>query len=255
MKFIDKFVLAVFVLVASFSFVVPADAQIMGAVLDGNWNPVQGAFVTISYQEDSGNLAWRQVGSSTTDEGGRYDLRRYDGVLLTDGTYLVVIQAFGAQVVRKEVEVRYGYAYLEDVFIVQDMPGLGIQIYTFDFEEGSYAFWVVTRNGQCLSSKYIADTIIDGPAETKEWNRFSRRASGCGFSYIFIPRGVVPEGSTFWGNVTILSSKSDMRVYSQDNWFNFTPGEQSPYLKKSADAPSLVMEALQEARAKVLGNK
>ena len=254
MKFINKLVLAVFALVA-FSFTTPAHAQVVGGVLDMNWTPVQGVFVTISHQEDPGSLAWRQVGYATTDEGGRYDLRRYDGTLLVDGMYLVEIQAFGAQLVRIDVDVRYGQAYLEDVIIKQDLPGLGIQVYTFDFEEGSYTFWVVTRNGQCLSSKYTADTIIDGPAETKVWSRFSRRASGCAFSYVFIPKGSVPEGSTFWGNVTVSSSRSDLRVYSEGNWFSFTPGEQSLYRKDDASVTGPIAKALEEARAKVMGNK
>mgnify|MGYP003424488687 CR=1 FL=1 len=232
-----------------FSFATPVSAQIMGGVLDTSWNPIQGAFVAVSHVDPESKTR-QQLGSSFTDEGGRYDLRRYDDAPLADGKYLVEVQAFGSQIKRIDVEIQYGYLYMEDVFLVQDMPGIGIEVFTFDFEEGSYIFWRATRNGECLSARYVADTVLQGPAETKAFTQFSRRSFGCSYGYVFIPRGAVPEGSTFWGNVTVRSSRSDLRVYAENNWFSFTPGQQSPYVRKG-DVPALLTETLQAARAKV----
>ncbi len=247
------FVFAVVVL-ALLSFTTPAHAQVVGGVLDMNWSPLQNVFVVISSQ-DPVTKQWIEVGGTVTDAGGRYSLQRYDETQFADGMYLVEIQAYGAQLKRSYVDVGYGYAYLEDVFIVQDMPGISLEQFMFSFDEGTYFFWRVTRNGKPLSSKYVSDTIIRGRAETKAWSEFSRRSSNGGYDYVFIPTGSVPEGSTFWGNVTVRSAKADLRVYSENNWFAFTPGEESPYRKKSADAPALVTEALQAARAKVASGK
>jgi len=213
-SFVRIAVLVVFAILATGG---TADAQVMGNVYDWWGEPIQNTTIQLSHVDTSTKAL---VDAFTlTDRNGAYVMTRYDDRYFEDGKYLLEASAFGYQTIRVEVTMVSGYAYVEDLFLQNDLYGVSVEGQTFAFSEGTYIFWIPIINGRSLPSRFTADTLVQTPGKTKQSIQIAVSQQGGYYSYLFIPKGEIPQGSTVCGNVTIRSAKSKFRVYSEHNWW------------------------------------